>query len=119
MDLPSPSAVDHQEIPHSIDSHSEIFDSLSWESIAAFSVPLLKEIPFNFRLAFNDCWVFVLSWILKDRQNLSAWKCLFLLPSLLLRKHISNHLNQPAISLNSLLRLRFLNFKNGNLIFLS
>jgi hypothetical protein len=115
IDIDSSIVEQDTTLSHSFDFHTDIFADVSWEIIANFSVPVMKEVPFNFRLAFNDCWVFVLSWILENPHNLSAWKCLFLLPSLLLRKPLALSLDQENSSLNSQLRFRFSKFKSRNL----
>jgi hypothetical protein len=33
-----------------------IFDSLTWEKIATLPASLMKDVPFNFRLAMNESW---------------------------------------------------------------
>jgi hypothetical protein len=98
---------------HDVESHIStlrVFQTFSWEKIATIPASLMKDIPYNFRLAMNECWCYVLSLIIDDSFNECAWKLLFLLPSLLLRTVPKKFLNSST-SLNSILKIRFQNFK--------
>jgi hypothetical protein len=48
------------------------FANISWKSIASFTVPLLKEVPYNFRLAINHCWKIVTDTIIENGNNENA-----------------------------------------------
>jgi hypothetical protein len=97
--------------PNDLYSTIDAFSVISWEKIASLSIPIIKEVPFNFRLALKECWSYTLRAILDNPNNDSAWKCLFLIPTLLLRR-VSK--NSDSSSLNSSLKARFDFFTNRN-----
>jgi hypothetical protein len=76
---------------------------ITWDEIARFDIPLIKEVPVKFRPAMNLAWSRVLEDVLQEPSDENRWKMLFLLPSLIL--HRSRDPEQTE-SLNSKLRNR-------------